>query len=179
MSIRHNHVVWQLMLALLLSACSLGAPAGPTATATLTSADVLATAQAMAEATRQASTPTPTRPAATPTPSAEPPTAAPSQTGTPNAPLVIADYNANVRSYPGEAYAVIDFMLQGESANAVGQYLTEDSGLWYYITRIGEQGRVGWIWSGAVTVAGDPNQIPFLEAPPEPTDGPSPTPFGS
>lgn len=166
-------------LAVVLAACSFGGPAGPTATATLTSQDVLATAQAIAEGTRQASTPTPTRPAATATPTPVQATPTPSVTPTPSSPLVTADYNANVRSGPGEGFEVIDFLLQGESANAEGQYPTEDSGTWFFITRIGDQGRSGWIWGGAVTVAGDPNLIPILESPPTPTDGPSPTPSPS
>lgn len=160
--------------ALLLSGCNIGAPAGPTVTSTLSGEDVMRTAEAIAEATRQASSPTPTINPVTLTPTAVPATATPTVTPTPAAPIVVADYNANVRSGPGEVFEVVDFLLQGDQANAEGRFIHEETGEWFYITREG-QGLPGWIWGGAVTVAGNPDAIPFLESPPTPTPGPSPT----
>lgn len=159
--------------ALLLSGCNFGAPPGPAATATLSSDDVLRTAEAMAEATRQASSPTPTTQAATATATEIPITATPSATATPSSAIVVAEYNANVRSGPGEVFEVVDFLLQGQQASAQGRFQTEDTGVWYFINR--EEGLPGWIWGGAVTVGGDPATIPFIESPPTPTPGPSPT----
>ncbi len=164
-----------LIAGLMLAGCNFGARGGPSPTATITSEDIMETAQAIAEATRQGITPTGTQVAATATPSAEPVTQVPTVTPTPSSPIVIADYNANVRTGPGEEFPAIDFLLEGDQANAVGQFLNDDTGTWYFLRRIG-QGLDGWIWGGAVTVAGDPNLIPFIESPPTPTPGPSPTP---
>ncbi|MGA9534159.1 MAG: SH3 domain-containing protein, partial [Anaerolineales bacterium] len=110
---------------------------------------------------------------ATPTPIPETPT--PTTSPTPESALLIADYNANVRSGPGDVFGGIDFLLQGDQANVEGRYLNDQSGTWYYITRV-DQGLPGWIWGGAVTVAGNEATIPFLDSPPTPTPGPSPTP---
>lgn len=160
--------------ALLISGCNFGAPAGTSETPTLSSDDVMRTAEAMVEATRQSSSPTPTINPVTLTPTQPPASATPTITSTPSAPIVVADYNANVRSGPDEVFGVVDFLLQGDQANAEGRFIHDDGGVWYYITREG-QGLPGWIWGGAVTVAGDPDSIPFLESPPTPTPGPSPT----
>jgi hypothetical protein len=65
-----------------------------------------------------------------------------------------------VRSGPDETYANIDFLLQGQH----GIYENESSGTWWYIDRI-EEGKDGWIWSGAVTVSGNVIGVPVLEAP--------------
>lgn len=130
------------------------------------SQDVLETAQARAEATRAATfrtppptpiTPSPTAPLVTDTP-------VPSTTPTPSQPIAVADYNAYVRSGPGETYDNIDFLLQGQSGFILGTYENESNGTWWYIDRI-EEGKDGWIWSGAVTVSGDVIGVPLLEAP--------------
>jgi hypothetical protein len=164
-----------LLTCLGLMGCNFGAPAEPTPTATLTSQDVMGTAQAIADATRQATTPTPTRAPVTATPTVVPETATPTPTSTPSSAMLTADYNANVRSGPGEEFGPIDFLLEGEQASVDGRFINDESGTWYYITRI-DQGLPGWIWGGAVTVGGDQSTIPFLESPPTPTPGPSPTP---
>jgi hypothetical protein len=75
-------------------------------------------------------------------------------TPTPSQPTVIADYNAFVRSGPDETYENIDFLLEGQRGVVVARYENEVNGTWYLIERI-EQGKDGWIWSGAVTLAGD------------------------
>jgi hypothetical protein len=130
------------------------------------SQDVLETAQARAEATRAATfqtppptpiTPSPTAPLVTDTP-------VPATTPTPSQPIAIADYNAYVRSGPDETYANIDFLLQGQHGITLGMYENESSGSWWYIDRI-EEGKDGWIWSGAVTVSGNVIGVPVLEAP--------------
>lgn len=162
-------------LPLLLTSCNIGAPPEQDIPPTLSSEDVMRTAEAIAQATRQAATATPTAPPATPTPTEIPATQTPTQTATPSSAIVIADYNANVRSGPAEAFEQIDFLLEGDAANAAGRFIHDESGVWYYITRQG-QGLPGWIWSGAVTLSGNPDSIPFLESPPTPTPGPSLTP---
>lgn len=157
-------------IAFALGGCTLF---GPRPTPTLTADDVLATAQAMADLTRQATTPTFTPQPATPTATQPLESPTPSATATGPSPVVTANYIANVRSGPGEAYPVIDLFLQGETAAAVGKYDDVTSGRWWMIQRLGA-GLNGWVWGGAVTFSGDENSVPFLEAPPTPTETPSP-----
>jgi uncharacterized protein YgiM (DUF1202 family) len=162
-----------IMILPMVSGCG-GSPS-PAATPTLSKEDVLATAQAIAEATRLAASPTPPPPTPTPTVTPILETATPTVTATPASATVTATYNANVRMGPGEEYPVIDFLLAGQQGEVLGRYDNSPIGTWYYIKRVGV-GLNGWVYSGAVTVGGDASKIPVLEAPPTPTPGPSPTP---
>jgi len=159
--------------AICLSGCSFGA--GPERTPTLTSAEVVGTAQAGAQLTREAYTHTPTRVIQTPTPSAPAVSATPEGTSTPTSARVTAAQTANVRSGPGTVYDWVDFLYQGVEAQIVGRYESESDGTWWLIHRLG-QGLDGWVWGGVTTVSGDVSGIPYLIPPPTPTPGPSPTP---
>jgi hypothetical protein len=168
--------LFTILLALAFSTgCNFGAQEAATATAEMSSDDVLRTAEAIAEATRNAATATHTRQPTTPTATFVQETPTPEASATPSSPILAADYNANVRSGPDEVFGAIDFLLQGDQAEVVGRYINEENGTWWYIQRIGD-GRDGWIWGGAVTFFGNENVIPVLESPPTPTPGPSPTP---
>jgi len=146
--------------------CGLGrAPATPT----ISSDDVLRTAQAYAEATRRAVTATPSETPVPPTATIPPATYTPSPTATPSFPVVTAKYNVAVRSGPGEEYPVIDLFLQGQTAQAAGRIDDTPIGTWWLIIRIG-QGLNGWVWSGATDFAGDETTIPVLTPPPTPED---------
>lgn len=158
---------------LLAAGCSLGGVGGPTATPTLSSDDVLQTAEAMAELTRQAASPTPSPSPVTPTATEVLETATPESTATPSSARVTANYNANVRTGPDEVFEVIDFLLQGDQAQPIGRYENEATGTWWYITR--EEGLDGWVWGGAVTFSGNEATVPFRDSPPTPTPGPGPT----
>ena len=159
-------------LAVLLAGCGLGRPAS---TPTISSEDVLRTAQAYAELTRQAVTPTPTPTPVPPTPTVPLATATPSPTATSTFPVVTAKYNVAVRSGPGEAYAAIDLFLQGQTGQVIGRFDDTPIGTWWSMIRIG-QGLNGWVWSGAVDLTGDASGIPVLEAPPTPSgEGEVPT----
>ena len=162
------------LIVFLFLAAACGPGPSPSASPTLTSQDILATAQAIAEATRQAASPTPQPPTSTPTATPVLETATPTLTATPSAPTLTGAYNANVRQGPGEEYPVIDFLLSGQQGQVLGRYDNSPIGTWYYIRRIGT-GLNGWVYSGAVTVGGDLSKVPVLEAPPTPTPGPSPT----
>jgi hypothetical protein len=133
----------------------------------LSSEEVLATAQARAEATRQATFQTPPPTPITPSPTAPliTDTPVPSVTPTPARPIATADYNAYVRTGPDESYSDIDFLFQGQQGYIIGRYENDVTGTWWYIERIGE-GKDGWIWSGAVTTSGDVLGVQLLEAPP-------------
>lgn len=144
---------------------------GPPATPTLTADQVLSTAQAIAEQTRRAATPTFTLAPASPTATVPLETGTPTPTGTPTSAVVKASYNANVRSGPGENYPVIDVFLQGETAAAVGKYDDPVDGRWWSIHRLA-QGLDGWVWGGAVVFSGDDASVPFLVPPPTPTGTP-------
>jgi hypothetical protein len=138
-------------------------------TPTLSSADVIGTAQAIAALTREAPPPTPSVVPSTETPTVPPPTAVPTVTETPNFAAATAKYNVSVRSGPGEAYPIVDLFLQGQTAQIVGRYDDPDFGTWWLVVRIG-QGINGWVWSGAADVAGDTSLVPVLEAPEVPDD---------
>ncbi|HLC04735.1 MAG TPA: SH3 domain-containing protein [Anaerolineales bacterium] len=164
------------VMALGLIAC--GRAQEPAGTPTISSDDVLMTAEAIAQATRSAATPTPSQTPMPPTATEILESATPAATATPLSAIVKADYNANVRSGPDEIFPAIDVLLQGDQANAVGRYSNPANGIWWSIRRIGS-GRDGWIWGGAVTLSGDAGQVPFLESPPtpeiEPTEEPTET----
>jgi hypothetical protein len=149
----------------LTAACRAGAGEAPT----LTSEDVLSTAQAIALMTRNAPSATPSPLPETPTPTTPSPTPVPSATATLNFPAVTANYPVSVRSGPGEEYPILDLFLEGQTAQVVGRYDFSPIGTWYLITRIG-QGINGWVWSGATEVTGDLATVPVLEAPPVPDD---------
>lgn len=162
------------LAALGVAGCNFGAGGGPTATPTLSSADVLKTAQAMAEATRQAISPTATVVPVTETETPLPVTETSAPTPSPSSPTVTANYNAYIRSGPDESYDYIDFLLEGASAHVLGRYDNPDSGTWWYVSPV-EKGLDGWVWGGAVSFAGDQNGVPFRQPPPTPTRPPKPT----
>jgi len=161
----------QLIIGLLLIALTflVGACVAETeVSSTRSSEEVLATAYAKAELTKQATfqTPPPTPVTPSPTPPLESPTPAVTVTPTFSQPLVTANYNAYVRSGPDESYDNIDFFLDGQRAFIEGRYENETNGTWWYIRRI-DDGKDGWVWNGAVTLTGDASGIPILEAPPQ------------
>ena len=151
-----------VLVLMLLAGCR-----GAAGTPTLTSDDVLRTAQAIAEQTRNAPTSTATPVPQTATPTVPPPTVPPTQTVTPNFAAVTATYNVSVRSGPGEEYPIVDLFLQGQTAQVIGRYDDTPIGTWYLVSRIG-QGINGWVWSGAAEASGDLSGVPVLEAPPTP-----------
>lgn len=139
-----------------------------------TSEDVLHTAEAIAQQTRQASTSTPVIPTQTATPELPEATPTPEVTATPEDPMVEALYNANVRSGPDENYPIIDIFFQEQLAEVIGRYDHPNLGSWWFIRRVGE-GLNGWVWRGAVNFYGNPALVPFFEPPPTPTSSPLPT----
>jgi hypothetical protein len=148
-----------IALAVALGACSGGRPGTPTPSAE----DVIRTAEAMAQQTRQAATPTlgptPVTPTATFTPAT--PTVAVTTTPMVTGPVVTANYPVKVRGGPGEEYEEADLFLTGQMARVVGRYDDTPIGTWYLLQRI-DVGKDGWVWSGAVTLAGDPASIPVV-----------------
>ena len=124
---------------------------------------MIRTAEAMAEQTRQAATPTSSPTPVTPTaiPAPVTPTLVVTATQAITGPFVTADYPVSVRVGPGEAYAQVDLFLTEQRARVVGRYDDTPIGTWYLLQRI-DVGKDGWVWSGAVTLVGDPAQIPVV-----------------
>jgi len=153
------------LVGLLLTACSSGNTAS---SATIGSESVLQTAQAKAELTRQATfqTPPPTPIPPSPTTPYETPTITPTLTPTPGRPILTADYNAYVREGPDETYRHVDYLLESQRAYIVGRFENTVSGTWYQIERV-DDGKNGWVWSGAVTFNGDAASIPEVQPPPQ------------
>jgi len=157
-----GRAVLVLAAAVLAAACSAGQGGR---TSTPSAEDVIRTAEAMAEATRQAVPPTPSPAPVTPTvtPTATPAVSAtPVATATPavSGPVVTANYPVSVRVGPGESYEQLDLFLTGQMARAVGRFDDTPIGTWYLVQRI-DVGKDGWVWSGAVTLTGDPALIPL------------------
>ena len=148
-----------ITLGMALGACS-GARAG---TPTPSAEDVIRTAEAMAEQTRQAATPTPSPTPVTPTPTLTPATPTVALTVTPvvSGPVATANYPVKVRRGPGEEYEEVDLFLTGQMGRVVARYDDTPIGTWYLLQRI-DVGKDGWVWSGAVTLAGDPALIPVV-----------------
>jgi len=148
-----------ITLAMAMGACS-GVMGG---TPTPSAEDVIRTAEAMAEQTRQAATPTPSPTPVTPTASFTPATPTVALTATPNVsgPVATANYPVTVRSGPGEEYEDVDLFLTGQMGRVVARYDDTPIGTWYLLQRI-DVGKDGWVWSGAVTLAGDPALIPVV-----------------
>jgi hypothetical protein len=163
---RNNIMILLTMACFALSGC--GTASAGEVTPTLSSEDVLGTVQVYAEQTQQVTMQTVPPTPITPSPTVPQDTPTPIQTTTPSTPVVTADYNAFVREGPGESYRNIDFFLEGQTAEVAGQYMNEETGTWWYIRRI-EGGKDGWVWSGAVTFAGNPSVVLHLE-PPEKDD---------
>jgi hypothetical protein len=165
-----KRIATMLLLAAGLAACR-GADA--TGVATPSPDEIFATAAAIAERTRSAVTPAPTLPPYTDTP--EPPTVTPTQgpTTTPDRPILTATYNAYVRSGPDEVFPYVDFILLNQTAEIVGRYDNlnpgTSGGTWWLVRRIGG-GLDGWVYSGAVSVAGNVNLIQPVDPPPTPED---------
>jgi hypothetical protein len=158
---------WKAMAVVLILVTTAGCRGGSSAPPTVSSDDVLATAHAIAQMTRNAPTDTPTPVPETATPTVPPDTPTPSATATLNFPAVTASYPVSVRSGPGEEYPILDLFLEGQAGQIIGRYDLTPIGTWYLITRIG-QGINGWVWSGATVVTGDISTVPVLEAPPTP-----------
>jgi uncharacterized protein YgiM (DUF1202 family) len=160
-------VAMWILSGLVLFSCSNGF--GSQATETRAGENVIATAQAYAEQTRQATLLTLPPTPITPSPTATVATPTPEPTATQSFPIVVADMNARVRSGPSEDYPIIDFFTEGTSAQVVGRYENTDyePATWWSISRIGE-GKDGWVWSGVVTLSGNEAVVPFLELPPTP-----------
>ncbi len=148
-----------LILAALLAGCSGAARGTPTPSAE----DVIRTAEAMADQTRQAATPTSSPTPVTPTATLTPGTPTVAVTATPavSGLVVTANYPVSVRVGPGEGYAQVDLFLTGQMAVVVGRFDDTPIGTWYLIQRV-EVGKDGWVWSGAVTLVGDPALIPVV-----------------
>ena len=162
-----------VILLFALGACNLSSQ--ESSTPTPSSEQVLVTARAIAQSTLDAASPTPTLAPPTDTPGPPTETSTPGPTDTPSITTAVADYNANIRSGPGEEYEIIDFILAEEAGEIVGRYDDTPIGTWWFIRRFGETGRDGWVWEGAVTLSGNESSVPVLEPPPTPTSAPDPT----
>jgi uncharacterized protein YraI len=90
-------------------------------------------------------------------------------TSTPCGPTVTANVNANIRSGPGTVYDQIGALLQGQSAAVSGR---NAEGSWWYISKSGLPGGVGWIAGSTVTASCLPTSVAVIAAPPTPTPQP-------
>lgn len=87
-------------------------------------------------------------------------------------PRVTATVNANVRAGDSTAYAVVGFLLDGESALVKG--ISSRGTGWYYIELA--NGRSGFIYPFIVNTEGDLSDLPRINPPPPPPPTPVPVP---
>lgn len=83
-------------------------------------------------------------------------------------PRVTTLVDLNVRSGPGVAYEIVDFLLQGSRADIIGQ---NEEGNWWRITCPDEEETAEcWVSGGSqFTVASNADDVDVVEAPPLPT----------
>jgi len=82
-------------------------------------------------------------------------------------PLVTAETDVNCRYGPGSVYIAVDFLLEGETAEAIGR--SSDSSWW--VVRLADTQQTCWVWDGAVE-AECTDELPVVAAPPTPTPPP-------
>ncbi len=150
-------------LAILVLITALIASCGNAGTSTRSAEDVFATAQAFAELTRAATKLTSPPTEAPPTATSTPPGPTYTSTATEGPPIVEADYNAFVRSGPDETFEFVDYFLDGQRGEVIGRFenVEYNPPTWWYIQRI-DQGKDGWVWSGACTFYGNESGIPVI-----------------
>lgn len=131
----------------------------PTATPTPTSTDTPEPTYTPTNIPTPTTTP---RQAPTPTPEPSPTPAPPTQPPEPSRPLVTAgEANVNIRSGPGENYAIVDILAARQSLEIVGR--NADASWWQVPTPNG----LGWL-SASVTTASNVEAVPLVEVPPPP-----------
>lgn len=81
------------------------------------------------------------------------------------APTVTTTTLSNVRSGPGQVYAIIGNIPQGGTANVAGR--SADNG-WWYIEFAGGQGGYAWISTQVTSPACIPSTLAIIAAPPTP-----------
>jgi len=153
----------KLFLAILVLITVFIGSCGNAGTTTRSAEDVIATAQAFADLTRAATQLTAPPTEAPPTATSTPPGPTSTPTATEGPPVVEADFNASVRNGPDETYERIDYLFDGQRGEVIGRYenLAYDPPTWWFIRRI-DQGKDGWVWSGACTFYGDESGIPVI-----------------
>jgi hypothetical protein len=165
MANRRTSLLVAALLCGVLAGCNLAGNAveGPNRSAE----EVLASAQAAAELTRQATYQTPPPTAAPPTGTAPPGTPTPTATNTPAPPEVnlSAKYNVYIRSGPGEEFGHVGFFLKSQEGIAVARFEHLISGTWWLIRIPAAGGLEGWVWDGAVDLLGDGSGVPVVENP--------------
>ncbi len=107
---------------------------------------------------------------ATPTPTVTPEAPTPTSTPTLGPPIATANQDANCRFGPGQLYPITGQLLTGQSSPIVGR--NTDSTWW--VVQAAYDGGTCWIAESVVTISGDTNGVPVVDAPPFPPP-PAPT----
>ncbi len=103
----------------------------------------------------------------------QPTVAIPTVTSSPLGPMIMVNQDQdhlNVRTGPGDSYAIVGVLQPGEKAPALGR---SPGGDWIKIVYPTVEGGVGWVYSYLVTVSG--GDLPVVEPPPTPTPRVTPT----
>jgi hypothetical protein len=125
-------------------------------------------------ATPEPPTATPEPPTATPVPptaTPEPPTATPTATPEPKPEVVVSNPRVNVRNGPGESFAVLGQVLQGQRLEIVGR---DEGREWWQICCF--EGQTGWVAGEVVRAEGPLETVALAADLPTPTPDATPTP---
>ncbi len=160
-----------ILVLIALPACTLSEGMDPeVVTQTYQALDAIAeaTVQAIqsqeAQATVQASIPSPTF---TPGPPTSTPT--PTYTPTPTVPIIEVSLDTNCRLGPGKVYDMVGALLVGETT----EILARGSVLNYWVVDNPDYpGHECWLWGKYATVSGDTSHLPIRSAAPTPASAP-------
>ena len=163
------------MILMVVPSCTLPSGAGVLAdpmvvTQTYQALDAVAgaTVQAIqtqeAQATFQASLPTPTF---TPGPPTSTPT--PTYTSTPVIPIIQVSIDTNCRSGPGKTYDMIGALMVGETTTIIARSSIPN---YWVVDNPDYRGHSCWLWAQYATVVGNTSLLPIDSAPPTPTPAP-------
>ena len=117
-----------------------------------------------AQATLQASIPSPTF---TPGPPTLTPT--PTQTSTPLVPTIEVSLDTNCRSGPGKVYGMLGALLVGETTEILARSSVPN---YWVVDNPDYPGNECWLWGQYAAVSGDTSHLPIRSAPPTPTPVP-------
>ncbi len=117
-----------------------------------------------AQATIQASIPSPTFTPGPPTLTPTPP-----HTSTPVVPTIVVSVDTNCRSGPGKVYDMLGALLVGETTEILARGSVPN---YWVVDNPNYPGHECWLWGKYATVSGDTHHLPIRTAAPTPTPAP-------
>jgi hypothetical protein len=104
-----------------------------------------------------------------PSPTLGPDSNAPAATATPTFAYVTLSENTNCRTGPGQAYALVDTFLIGQTIEVIGKNPTNE---YWYVRSPNNSSIFCWMW-GAYATGGNLGNVPVFTPPPSPAPAPN------